>query len=261
MCLIVFAYHHHPEYPLVLCANRDEFYDRPTRSLHFWKDHPQVAGGRDLKKMGTWMGITRQGRFAAITNYREAGTQRSDAPSRGNLVTDYLTDHTSPRIYLNGLHGKSHQYNGFNLIIGDMEGLWYYTNRNGSGPVRLDPGIYGLSNRYLNTDWPKVRLVRSGLTALLKEGDKAIDRDNLLKLLQNQETAPDGQLPDTGVGVAWERMLAPVFITSPTYGTRCSSVLTIDCNGEVNFSETTWHPVKSRPTVIQKERVRFRIEN
>jgi len=259
MCLILLAYQHHPRYRLVLAANRDEFYDRPTRALDFWPDHPDIAAGRDLKQMGTWMGITRKGRLAAITNYREAGVQRADAPSRGHLVADFLAGQIPAPRYLQQLRNSGQHYNGFNLIISDDRGLYYYSNRGGPA-ASLQAGIYGLSNRLINTDWPKVRHGRDRLTDILAENEHDIDRDRLMELLQSQNLAPDDQLPDTGVGRQWERILAPIFITSPTYGTRASSLLTIDHQDKVHFTEITWDQSRSKPTRLDQKDIRFKIQ-
>lgn len=259
MCLILFAYQHHPRYRLVLAANRDEFYNRPTRALEFWPDHPEIAAGRDLKQMGTWLGITRKGHLAAITNYRQAGVQMADAPSRGHLVADYLAGQIPAPRYLQQLSKSDQHYNGYNLIISDDQGLYYYSNRGGPA-VSLQTGIYGLSNRLINTNWPKVRHGRGRLADILAEDDHDIDRDRLMKLLQNQNIAPDDQLPDTGVGLQWERILAPIFIASPTYGTRASSLLTIDHQGEVHFTEITWDQTRSKPTLANQKDIQFKIQ-
>ena len=155
MCLILFAYRSLPDYRLVLAANRDEFYDRPTRHVAFWDDAPEILAGRDLKAGGTWMGITKKGRFAAITNYRDSGMTIENAPSRGDLVKDFLIGKSRPHDYLESLQNKGQDYNGFNLIIGDGNELFYYSNRDGN-IHNIEPGVHGLSNHLLNTPWPKV---------------------------------------------------------------------------------------------------------
>jgi uncharacterized protein with NRDE domain len=258
MCLILFAYQRHPRYPLILVANRDEFYERPTQALEFWPDQPDVAAGRDLKRMGTWMGINRKGGLAAVTNYREPGLQKPEARSRGHLVADFLAGRPATLRYLHELHANGNLFNGFNLIIGDARELYYYSNRDGS-PSPLQPGIHGLSNRLLNTPWPKVRNGKFKLTTILAGDENDIDRQRLIEMLQDQSIPPDSQLPDTGVGQTWERILAPIFITSPAYGTRCSSLITIDTGGEVDFTEITWHPAKARPNAMGVKRIRFKI--
>jgi uncharacterized protein with NRDE domain len=258
MCLILLAYRHHPRYPLILAANRDEFYNRPTRSLEFWPDQPEIAAGRDLKRMGTWMGINRHGRLAAVTNYREAGVQRPDARSRGQLVTDFLSSRFEAPDYLHRLQADGHLFNGFNLIVGDAQRLYYYSNR-GAKVSQVKPGVHGLSNHLLDTHWPKVREGKSRLAAFLAEDEDHIPRQRLMEALLDQSIPSDDQLPDTGVGLAWERMLAPIFITSPDYGTRCSSLLTIDTNGEVTFTEITWQPAEARPILKEKKHIQYRI--
>lgn len=258
MCLILLAYHHHPRYPLILAANRDEFYERPTQALDFWPDHPEIAAGRDLKRMGTWLGVNRHGHLAAVTNYREAGIQRPEARSRGHLVSDFLAGRTAVTSYLHRLHAESRLYNGFNLIVGDARELYYYSNR-GEKPSPVQPGIHGLSNHLLDTPWPKVRDGQSRMAAILAENDSAIHRQRLLEALEDQRVPPDDQLPDTGVDPEWERMLAPVFITSPAYGTRCSSLVTIDTQGEVNFTEITWHPAETRPILKGEKQITYKI--
>jgi len=260
MCLILLAYRHHPRYRLILVANRDEFYARPTQALAFWPDHPEIAAGRDLKQMGTWLGITRRGRLAAITNYREIGVQSVAAPSRGHLVADFLTGQIPMPQYLQQLHHTGHLYNGYNLVIGNAQGLSYYSNRGGPASL-LQPGIYGLSNRLLNTDWPKVRHGKARLAALLTENGDDIDRQRFIELLQDQNISPDDQLPDTGVGPEWERILAPIFIASPTYGTRASSLMTIDYQGDVHFTEITWHQTGAKPTLMSEKKIHFRIQS
>lgn len=260
MCLILFAYKRHPDYRLILTANRDEFYQRPTAALHVWQDYPQVLAGRDMVQQGTWMGITRTGRFAAITNYREVAIQPSDAPSRGNLVAGFLTGSTSPEAYLEKIQSEAHRYSGFNLIVGDTQTLYYFGNRDGSIRM-LEPGLFGLSNRLLDTDWPKVRDGKARLADTLKKrnGNPRVDSRSLLALLQDQNRPSDDRLPDTGVGIENERMLAPAFITSPDYGTRSSSILLMARNGRVDFREISWAPGRSTPQCIEDRQVRFGI--
>jgi uncharacterized protein with NRDE domain len=240
MCLILLAYGVHPEYRLVLAANRDEFYDRPTQPMAFWEDHPDILAGRDLKGGGTWLGITRSGRIAAITNYREPGGPKPGAPSRGHLVSDFLSGNSSSQAYLEAVSAIGQTYSGFNLIVGDASGLFYHSNRC-PGIHRLESGWYGLSNHLLNTPWPKVEI---GI-ALLKKAVLDTDSVNMgpiFQLLKNREVPPDGRLPDTGVGMEWERVLSPIFIQSPGYGTRSSSVMLIGRNGSVQVDEQTFNP-------------------
>jgi uncharacterized protein with NRDE domain len=245
MCLILFAYQHHPRYRLILAANRDEFYARPTAPLGFWSDHPQVLAGRDLEQQGTWLGVTRGGRLAAITNYRDPHAIKPSAPSRGHLVSDFLKGSMPPADYLKFISASAERYNGFNLLVGNPDELFYFSNH-GGGILRLEPGLYGLSNSLLDTPWPKVAQGKQAIAALAG-GDSELSLEKLFGLLQNQTPAPDEALPATGVDLEWERALSPTFITSPAYGTRSSSVLLIDTAGAVRFSERTWLPAQATP--------------
>ncbi len=238
MCLILFAYQSHPRHPLLLAANRDEFYVRPTAPMAYWEDVPELLAGRDLQAGGTWLGITRGRRFAAITNYRDPRSVLPNAPSRGHLVSDFLKSRESGQTYLERLLPRGSAYNGFNLLLWDGKELLYYSNQN-SSPQALQPGIYGLSNHLLNTPWPKVERGRRKLGALLEEGAVPSTED-LLGLLEDRTRATDEALPNTGVSLAWERMLSPLFIESPDYGTRSSTILRVDQQGKVTVAEKTW---------------------
>ena len=238
MCLLLFAYQSHPDYRLILAANRDEFYDRPTRPAAFWDDAPEILAGQDLKAGGTWMGITKTGRFAAITNYREAALTKENAPSRGDLVKNFLMSDSRPRDYLKTVQEKGQIYNGFNLIIGDEKDLFYYSNRDGN--IRtVEPGIHGLSNHLLNTPWPKVSRGKSKMSALINSPGP-VDMNALFTILGDTTRPSEGELPDTGVGLDWERILSPMFITSDIYGTRCSTILLWEYTGAVTFIERTF---------------------
>ena len=223
MCLLLLAVQTHPEYKLILAANRDEYYDRPSAPAAFWKDASYLLAGRDLRAGGTWLGITRKGRIAAITNYRDPSTIKSDAPSRGGLVSNFLLGQESPLDYLDRLAQKADQYNGFNLIIGEKYELYWYSNR-GDGGRCLGPGIYGLSNHLLDTPWPKVTRGKTNMARLLSGGHDPAP-EALFGLLLDRHIPDDKSLPDTGVGLQWERVLSPLFITSPHYGTRSSTIL------------------------------------
>lgn len=234
MCLILFAYRTHPRYRLILAANRDEFYIRPTAPLAFWTQWPQLLAGRDLQGGGTWLGVSRSGRLAALTNYRDPTAIKPGAPSRGGLVESWLSGTVPAQTYLEQLHCRAEDYNGFNLLLGDTEELWYYGSRAGA-PQLLPPGVYGLSNQLLDTPWPKVVRGKQALTALLDRPELAID--DLFALLADQHQPPDEQLPDTGVGLELERRLAPLFIASPNYGTRCSTALLWEEGGLLTLAE------------------------
>lgn len=235
MCLILFAYEAHPDYRLILAANRDEFYERPTEPAAFWEDDSGVLAGRDLRCGGTWLGMTRAGRFAAVTNYRGPDEQRPDAPSRGALVASFLRAHEAPDAFLARLAPKADRYNGFNLLAGDAQHLYYFSNR-AAAVRRLSAGVYGLSNDLLDTPWPKVE---AGKAALRRVLEGPVTTEALLALLADPAPAPDERLPDTGVGLEWERVLSPRFIATPAYGTRSSTVLLIGYDGRVTFVERT----------------------
>jgi len=236
MCLILLAWKADGDYPLVLAANRDEFYDRPSAAADFWEEDPDLLAGRDLQEGGTWLGMTRTGRVAALTNYRDPASLKAGAPSRGRLVVDYLRGRENPAAYLDGI-APAGGYNGFNLLVGNPDELFCFSNR--GGRHRVEPGIHGLSNRLLDTPWPKVERGKEALAALLKKGKPTPEK--MLDLLADQSRPPEGSLPDTGVGLEWERILSPLFIVSPVYGTRSSTVLLVDRSGEVTFVERTFN--------------------
>jgi uncharacterized protein with NRDE domain len=240
MCLILIAHQVHPAYPLIVAANRDEFFARPTQAARFWPQSPTVLAGQDLTAGGTWMGVTRQGRFAAVTNVREPGTHiPANAKSRGHLVKEYLLSNASPGQYLETLQQDREHYTGFNLICGDWQALHYYSNRSGSAqPIPI--GIHGLSNSALNTPWPKVVQGKQALADALQQPD--IEMDTILQLLNHRQTADDAQLPDTGVGKPMEKILSSRFIEGQhfDYGTRVSTALRIDRSGKVDFTEQSW---------------------
>ena len=245
MCLILFSYDHHPRYRLVLAANRDEFYSRPTEPMAFWKGAPHILGGRDLQCGGTWMGVTRNGRIAAITNFRDPASLKKDAPSRGLLVSDFLAGTDSPAQYLERLQSEGHLYNGFNLIAGDRNGLFYYSNRS-KGIKRIGSGIFGLSNHLLDTPWPKVEKGKRRLRRLL-EMENSPDPESIFDILADRTRPADNRLPETGVGIEWERVLSPLFISSPNYGTRCATVILWDRTGKIDIRERTFEPGKEDP--------------
>lgn len=256
MCLILFAYNVHPSYRLILAANRDEFYDRPSTPADFWIQHPQVLAGLDLKEKGTWLGVTRAGKFAAITNYRDPSSFKTEAPSRGKLVSRYLTGSSDSEQYLKKIIPQAAQYNGFNLLVGDAGGLFVYSNRGEA--QSLSAGIYGLSNHLLDTSWPKVQRGKKMLEKTLNQkGDEL--QESLFALLADRHVPQDSQLPDTGVNLEWERILSPMFITSPVYGTRSSTLLLIGKNGRVKLVEKVYNGkpepwVTSRFTFLQERK-------
>lgn len=239
MCLILFGLDAHTDVPLVVAANRDEFYGRPTQAAHVWDDAPHVLGGRDQKAGGTWMGVTRSGRWAAVTNYRDPDAEhKDDAPSRGHLVADYLKEEAHPQAYIASVADRAERYNGFNLLVGTPERAWYVSNRDGD--IRsIETGVHGLSNHLLDSEWPKVERGKKKLRRQLEAGEP--DPDALLDLLYDTEKPVDEKLPDTGIGLAGERLLSPMFIESDKYGTRASTVLLISADGQITFAERTFN--------------------
>lgn len=251
MCLILVAWRVHADYPLVVAANRDEFFARPTAPAAFWKEAPQVLAGRDLEAGGTWMGVTRDGRFAALTNFRDPAQNRSGAPSRGNLVADFLAGDEAPQDYLERIAPHGRQCNGYNLLVSDGAELWWSSNMGGAAR-QLDAGVYGVSNHLLDTPWPKVG---AGKTALANALDDLPDDEALFALLRDDGIHPDAHLPQTGVPLDWERLLSSAFVKSPDYGTRSSTVLCVGKNGWASFDEQNWPPGAQRG-----ERLRYRFK-
>ena len=237
MCLIVFANNIHQKYKLIFAANRDEFYNRPSKQADFWTEHPDLLAGKDLQAGGTWLGITRGGRFAAITNFRDLKNHRNDAPSRGNLTLDFLLNDVTPEEYYKGLKSELISYNGFNLILGNIDELYYFSNKT-EGLKKLEPGIHGISNAILDTLWPKVEKSKLQLKRLIEYQD--IHPWEVLNILDDTSPAKDEELPDTGVGIELERTLSSIFIKSERYGTRSSTIVTVDKHNSVRFVEKTY---------------------
>ena len=239
MCLIVVGWQTHPDYPLIVAANRDEFYARPTAFAERWPENPQIIGGRDLEAGGTWLGITDTGRFAAVTNVREPGKPPGRV-SRGELTRRYLTAKDTARVAIEQVVDAD--YAGFNLLLGDPEHLFYRTNRHG-GVEALPPGIYGLSNHRLETPWPKLTTARASFAAALAAlPDETALEAALFALLADDRTVDDEKLPKTGVSLDWERRLSSIFIASPDYGTRASTVLMRRADGHIRLHERSFGP-------------------
>jgi uncharacterized protein with NRDE domain len=235
MCLLFFSYQKTPGYKLVLAANRDEFLCRPTAPLDFIDQEKTILAGRDLQGGGTWLGITAQLKIAAITNYREPAKNNAEAPSRGEILLKYLTGQKDACHYVHSLAENGDRYNGFNLIIGDTENLYYYSNKS-VGPRLLMPGFYGLSNHLLDVPWPKVVRGKNLLYPSMVDTD-SLDPMQLFSILEDSRKPTDNELPDTGVGLEWERLLSTIFIDGKTYGTRSSAIITVSDSGDVQFIE------------------------
>ncbi|HEX4151819.1 MAG TPA: NRDE family protein [Steroidobacteraceae bacterium] len=236
MCLILVLWRARPEYPCVLAANRDEFHARPSAGAHWWTESPGILAGKDLQAGGTWLGVGRDGRFAALTNFRNGAPARSDAPSRGKLVTEVLESGASVADSLDRLRSAGPRYNPFNMLLSDGQRLGVYESVTGQGR-ELGPGVYGLSNHLLDTPWPKVRNAKMRLSSALTD---LSDENAILRLLRDERPAPDHELPRTGVRLEWERLLSSAFIRAEEYGTRCTTLLRIDRDGEAQFDEWTW---------------------
>lgn len=240
MCIVYLALNSHPDWPLFIAANRDEFHNRPSLFAAPWKKNPDVIAGIDLQAGGTWLGVTRQGRFGFLTNYREMGHTIIDAPSRGELVSDYLSGPASVADYAANLNQKANTYNGFNLVVGDLTAACYISNRTPlPGQRDLDSGRYVISNHLIDTPWPKATRLRQTFEQL--------DMDSLTHSLKSafvalKDTTPadDNALPETGLSLERERLLSSPFIISPDYGTRCSTLILIHRSGRALVSETSY---------------------
>jgi uncharacterized protein with NRDE domain len=257
MCLILFAHEAHARHRLVVAANRDELYARPTAPAAWWDDAPGVLGGRDLRGRGSWMGVTRSGRWAAVTNYRGGPSERTDAPSRGEIVGEFLRGSDSPADFVARLRPRAGSYNGFNLLVGEPGSVFWLSNRGPGGPGQpVAPGIHGVSNDLLDTPWPKVDRGKRALEGLLAQAEPVPER--MLEILLDRTVAADHELPDTGVGIALERALSTMFIATPEYGTRASTALLIDRDGRALFVERTHYPGESR---TEDRRFEFTVES
>jgi uncharacterized protein with NRDE domain len=236
MCLIVVGWRVHRNYPLVVAANRDEFYARPTAGLARWPDAPDVIGGLDLEAGGTWLGITETGRFAAVTNVREPGMAKGRR-SRGALTRNFLTSGSSAFDYASQIDCA--EYSGFNLLLSDGKALVYCSNRDGQ-PRVLAPGIYGLSNHLLDSPWPKLLQARERFADALPH---LPDESAFFDLLSDRSIVADENLPSTGVPIEWERLLSAIFVKSESYGTRASTVAWQNGSGEITIHEQSFGPL------------------
>ena len=240
MCLIAFAYKAHPQYPLLLVANRDEFYARKSQPIHWWPESPGLLAGRDLEAGGTWLGVTRSGRVAAVTNVRTGKPEGGPRPSRGELVTGFLNNVDDAKSWCARLAPEAAEFGPFNLLLFDGRQLLYASNVPDFHYRPVDAGVHGLSNASIDAPWPKLRLATDAMRDWA-EGD--VQDDNaVLRAMHDPDPAPDSELPDTGVGIELERLLSPPFIHSPGYGTRCTSLIRLSSDGEVSFRELRFDP-------------------
>lgn len=238
MCLITFSYKQHALYNLVLVANRDEFFERPTASLQKWSDHPHIYAGKDLLQGGTWLGVSSLGKFSAVTNFRNGVRANVDKKSRGQLTLGFLANQQSGTDFMHDLQENSENYGGFNLLAADAFGLHYLSN-SGGGYKLLEKGLYGLSNAHLDTDWPKVQAAREALEVEL--GKPQIDPHELSRILHDNTQSVDESLPKTGVNLDWERVLSSRFIQTPEYGTRCTTVILQTYTGDTHIFEQSYN--------------------
>ncbi|GAC14882.1 NRDE family protein [Aliiglaciecola lipolytica] len=238
MCILFIAVEQHPDYPLIIAANRDEFYQRETAQSKFWDDNEQVLAGRDLEAGGTWMGMNKNGRLCALTNVRDPQKILTNATSRGYLVSEFLTNQDSQLSYLAKLQESKHQYNGYNLMFGQWNNLWVYNNHTDK-LAKLTAGVYGLSNADLDSPWPKINQGVNKLKEHCQQA-QALNTDKLFAILLDQTQARDELLPKTGVPIDWERKLSSIFIQSPDYGTRSSTLLLVNKNKHVTWLEHTF---------------------
>lgn len=250
MCLLLIVKNNHPDFKLIIAANRDEFYNRPAEPAAFWKNFPFLLAGKDVQGGGTWLGLTRGGRFSALTNFRDLKNINPDAPTRGKLTLDFLTGKDSPSVYYEKIKGSAGLYKEFNLITGIGTDLFYFSNVSGEFK-ELSDGIYGLSNSLLDDPWPKVMQIKKVFLEKMKDIKNPW---SLVDTLADNSPFEDALLPDTGVGIELERTLSPVFVKTPVYGTRCSTVIFVSENNEVSFAERTFHQ-----GIISDKEYNFRI--
>lgn len=237
MCLITFAVQHHPNYPLIIVANRDEFYERSTAAATFWTEQPGILAGKDLLQGGSWMGVSTNGRFAAVTNYRDPSLSELNKCSRGEIVPQFLTSDLPVSQFLANLQQQKQNYGGFNALLFDGQHLLHFNNIVNETTM-IHPGIHSVSNHTLNTPWPKVQQAKLLLTQAIDENDLAPEQ--LISLLTDTTVADDRALPKTGVDISVERLLSPLFVKMPNYGTRCSTVLLFDQDKNVQYLERTY---------------------
>ena len=237
VCLVFVSLNSHSQYKVIVASNRDEFYERKTAPAAFWEDQPEIVGGRDLEATGTLMAMNTNGKIALVTNFRDPAHINPKAPSRGKLVSDFLSGDKKPQAYLKDLEPSAKLYNGFNLLVGCLDEWWYLSNYK-TGIQKLESGVYGLSNHLLDTPWPKVVRGKQKFIQLIEFDVKP---DDLFAMLYDEQRAEDQMLPETGIGLERERALSSMFIKTKGYGTRCSTVVLIDKEDRVQYYERTYN--------------------
>lgn len=256
MCLLIFAHQVSRDFPLLIAANRDEFHERPTAVSDFWVEHPAMLAGKDLQQGGTWMGVTHNGRFAAVTNYRDPARTYPAPSSRGELPLAYLTGTDDPPSYLRKLASRAQHYAGFNLLVGDNHSLWYFTNSEERAPQCLAPGIYGLSNARLDTPWPKVTSGKARLQALLDAGE--ISHETLATVTADRQLADPLALNALHQLNGMEPILSAQFIVTAAYGTRSSTTFWTDARGLGSWQERSFDATGALRT---EQHLEFQLES
>ena len=237
MCLLIIAIDQHPELPLIVAGNRDEFHSRPTQDAHWWPDQPDTLGGRDLQAGGTWLAVNKRGRFAAVTNFRDAQREHRPLQSRGHLVTGFLGGSDSPVDHTRMIDGD--QFGGFNLLLAEPGSAAYLSNR--GAPTRgLEAGVYGLSNATLDDPWTKVTRSKTKLVELLSADD--VNETTLLRLLDDRDKGSPDEVESNGLSFSMAHALTAPFVLNAEYGTRCSTVVTLSSSGQVRFVERRFAP-------------------
>lgn len=240
MCLLLCSYKSHPDYPLILAANRDELHARPAAEAQFWTDEPSVLAGRDLQAGGTWLGIAKNGRVAAVTNYHEKTFETLPRKSRGSLVSEFLASDSSPEEYVKNILHNHQDYHGFTLVFGTVNNLYYCSNRT-DNVGHITPGIHGLSNRMINENSFKVVKGRETMRGLLS-GSDSVSPDDLFALLSDRTRDPDRTFNLHGDTIEEQRRYSSIFVVGKDSGTRCSTAILADKEGNVRFSEKTYSP-------------------
>jgi len=240
MCIAWIAYHSHPEYPILLAANRDEFFSRPTAAASYWTDQNSIAGGRDLKDQGTWFASDQDGRFGLLTNHRDFSLHKAALESRGVLIPCYLSRPDNAPQFLDKILTDASDFNPFNLILFDGNSLYHFDNIH-KQITELPPGVYGLSNAFLDTPWPKVVRGKAIFSDILNSSHGQLEPEMFLPLLKDSQTAPEENLPSTGLEPELERKLSSIFIDAGTYGTRAHTIFMIDRDGDVTlYEQSLW---------------------
>lgn len=250
MCLILFAFNQHSKYKLILVANRDEFFNRPTLAADFWPEDNSILGGRDIESKGTWLGINKNGRFIAITNFRDPKNIDPKAISRGILSYQYLIQKNDVSTFLKQIRKNRQLYNGFNLLLSDngFSNMFHYSNITDQ-TTKIEAGIHGLSNHLLDTEWPKVKIGKNGISGVIRS--ETIRTSDLIELLIDDQPAPDNMLPKTGISYDLEKKLSPVFISMDGYGTRCTTAILVDKKNKLTFHEVTYD--ENRHIICEKK--------